>query len=213
MNSLFIKIGVGTIALTALFLTLTCGTGPETGNQSRSQNPSQNADLNTMIAELRARCQDPAANANTKAEVVNSSIRAHLALPNYEPLKNLVSDGTLSYDFFPSGANNQIEIVISGKFRGTLVAGNSPVEETTMEAFLDILDNFTKKGCINKVRFLRVAPTPGPSPAALTNDGFEWVGCDAGTVYCSNGQCAPPPCARLVNSNTSTPANTGPNSN
>jgi len=84
-----------------------------------------------------------------------------------------------------------------------------------LEALVDFLDNYEKKGCLEKVTF-----TPGPvteaagtTRSATAGDGFEWVYCEYPKVACPNGECQETCNGGGTNANIPANSNTNTNTN
>lgn len=176
----------------SMLMSLACGTkAPET-NQ---------ADANK--AGRAHPCPDTA---TVEQKKINLTTRIREEIDDNNKLKKQSDDGLFAFEVFTFSTKPLIGIKVQGSFRGKGKGDN----ETTLENFLDIIDDFLREGCIQKVT---VVP-PAEEPGLLRSEGFEWALCEHPNVYCPDGQCLPPgSCMAVSNTNANTPLNSNANSN
>ena len=81
------------------------------------------------------------------------------------------------------------------------------------------LKGIHKLKCVTKVIFVPLGAIPFDAKTVVRPSGFEWFGCDTGTIACPGGICAADPpgtCPSIVGDPTPTPgsnSNSGSNAN
>ena len=121
-------------------------------------------------------------------------------------LLNSQNNERFKYEIVEFGVapNIGLELRISGLLRGSREKGAPTVED-----FLDIIDEYMDKGCIQRVTFIKQAYRPGE----LTSEGFDWQACEHPKVYCTNGLCQDSCMGMMGNMNSSGNASNANSSN
>ncbi len=205
MNEL-IRMSLAMVVFSTIVLSLACGSGSQNANVTedgfgKPPNPCSSSDVTTKMRDLDQR------------------IRNDVKYQKGTKLQKQIMDGTFTFTLVPFSSRNLIELKLNGRFLGK---GKGDTQ-TAMEDFFDIIDDFLKEGCIQKVTINEKTAGTGTATS-----GFEWQLCEHPDVYC-DGVCQPscgipgtkPPADPTANSssnsnnksNSNVNANTSANAN
>ena len=198
-----------TVLLAVFLFILSCGTGPDNTNQNQNQNLTR---VNANLAVIDS--NDPCKQTTSAAKKEKLREKVIGKIDNDPILKKQY----YGYGQYPPGHQNDPPRfsfeVTDGPYGSVEIHFKGDISGPgQLEALVDFLDDYQKKGCLERVTFTSMNSLSSSPPG----DDFEWSYCEWPTVACPGGVCAEPPCAGSSNSNANSPpsgnSNTNSNSN
>ncbi|MCC7306091.1 MAG: hypothetical protein IT173_00880 [Acidobacteria bacterium] len=195
MNEL-IRMSLAMVVFGAIVLSLACG--------NNTQNSNTAANGTEAVSDP---CGAP--NADAKIAALKQRIARDIQSDGYTKLEQQLNDKKFGFDLVKFSSRDLIELRLYGRVLGK----GKGDKETTMENFFDVIDDYLREGCIQKVTI-----SEKPAGAEAVPGGFEWQLCEYPDVYC-DGVCKPscplpdamPPAASNSNSSTNSSSNTNSN--
>jgi len=159
MKNELVRTAIAMMMSCTLLLTLSCSRGEE---QSANVTPLGNP------------CDE--SNIDKKIEKLNERILADIK--GNRKLRSQYESQRFRFEVKKVG-NSYAEVFITGKVSG----------EGTLEALVDIFDNFEKSKCVMKITMSPTDPAHSSDPVTTSAPGFEWQLCEYPLVACPNGEC------------------------
>ena len=192
MNNESTRVLLALFVFGSILLGLACSPSPT------NQNTNSDVQPRTDISKL---C--PAgADFPTKKKNIEDEIKKEIVKKG---LLNSQNNERFKYEIVEFGIdpNKKLELRLSGLLRDLREKGAPTVED-----FLDIIDEYMDRGCIQRVTFTKSASRLGE----LTSEGFDWQSCEFPKVYCTDGVCRDN-CDERGNTNSSNNMSNSNNSN
>ncbi len=208
MKNRKIRMSLATLIFSIMLLSLGCG-GPQNTNSAPTPN-ANTSDANSAATVAAAPCSgtDVIVKKTKVEQLIQAKINSDTDFQRQQ------TNGIFKFQVETEpGVNPQsLYVYLAGGI------GNAGSKQLFHDLMTD-LKGIHKLKCVTKVIFVPPGAIPFQAKTAARPSGFEWFGCETGTVPCPGGICAADPpgtCPAIVVDPTPTPgsnSNSGSNTN